>query len=62
MDSGDFGSLKLEIDSINGLNRRLPYDFQCSGCGHVTRIASERDYNFSCQCGVTYRLSDWSRR
>jgi hypothetical protein len=62
MDSGDYRSLKLEIDSIDGLNRRLPYDFKCSGCGHVTTIASERDYNFSCQCGVAYRLNNRSRR
>jgi hypothetical protein len=62
MDRGDFGSLELVNDGVDGLNRRLPYDFLCSSCGHVTTIASERDYNFSCQCGLAYRLSDWTRR
>jgi hypothetical protein len=58
MDSGDFGSLCLMTSSIYGLTRRLPYDFQCDVCGHPTKIASNHDFNFMCQCGVAHRLRD----
>jgi hypothetical protein len=58
MDSGDFGSLKLVTDSIYGLRRRLPFDYRCDDCGHPTKIASKRDFNFTCLCGVAHCLRD----
>jgi hypothetical protein len=61
MDSGDFGRLKLVTSSIDRLYRRLPFDFPCGDCGRVTKIASERDFNFACECGVTHHLRDDSQ-
>jgi hypothetical protein len=60
MDGGEIGTLEIVTSSIRGLQRRLPYEFQCR-CGNATKIKRSGDFRFVCWCGLNHSLRDSER-
>jgi hypothetical protein len=60
MDGGEIGTLEIVTISIRGLQRRLPYEFQCR-CGNATKIKRSGDFRLVCWCGLNHSLRDSER-
>ena len=61
LSAGDTGQFNFRIDTIDHLERRLPYSHVCDTC-RFRRVIKEIPVTFSCECGVTYFLNSRHRR
>jgi hypothetical protein len=53
MDAGDVGRLEIVTNSVEALERRLPYTVECS-CGETVTAKSMQPVY--CKCGTLHRF------